>query len=220
LRGHGRPKRETQVALPTRNAEKTRAAILDAARLLFAEQELSEVSIRDIADAAGVSHGLVQQYFGTREQMIAAIIAHEIERFSDEMLPTPTGTTVEDFQVLHERLKAGERSFRQYALLILRAELAGIEPEKMLDPAARTPALQLADAIADIQSRTATGRPPMDPKLVSAYINASIFAFGAMSPWLMTAVGLVPEDYEARLDEIVDISVRLIALACGIPLDS
>ncbi len=37
------------------------------------------MSYRDIAKAAGVSHGLVQQYFGTRQHMIAAIIQNEIE---------------------------------------------------------------------------------------------------------------------------------------------
>ena len=50
---------------------------------------------------------------------------------------------------------------------------------------------------------------------MSAYVNASLFAFGAMSPWLMAAVGLDSEDFELRLDEIADISVRLIALATG-----
>jgi len=31
--------------------------------------------------------------------------------------------------------------------------------------------------------------------IASAYVNASLFAFGAMSPWLIAAVGLDPEDF-------------------------
>ena len=76
--------------------------------------------------------------------------------------------------------------------------------------------MQLTESIRRLQSRSRGKHPPLDPALVSAYVNASLFAFGAMSPWLMAAVGLDPEDFENRLDEIADISVRLIALATGI----
>ena len=41
-----------------------------------------------------------------------------------------------------------------------------------------------------------------------------------MAPWLMTAVGLEPRDYETRFDEIIDISVRLIAVSVGAPTGS
>ena len=124
------------------------------------------MSIRDIAQAAGVSHGPVQHHFGTRE------------------------------------------------------ELAGAEPERLLDPAVPTPAMLLAASIRDLQARTAPAPGGLDPDLVSAYVNASLFAFATMAPWLMTAVGLEPRDYEARLDEIIDISVRLIALSVGAPTES
>ena len=66
----------------TRDAERTRAAILEAARRLFAERDISAVSIRDIAQAAGVSHGLVQHHFGTRERLVAAIVQDEIDEFA------------------------------------------------------------------------------------------------------------------------------------------
>ena len=78
-----------------------------------------------------------------------------------------------------------------------------------------TPALLLATSIRDLQARSEPGPGTPDPALVSAYINASLFAFEVMAPWLMTSVGLEPRDYEVRLDEIVDLSVRLIAVAAG-----
>ena len=117
-------------------------------------------------------------------------------------------------------LKAGMTRFRDYALLITRAELAGAEPERLLDPAVPTPAMLLAASIRELQARTAPAAGGLDPDLVSAYVNASLFAFATMAPWLMTAVGLEPRDYETRLDEIIDISVRLIALSVGAPTGS
>jgi len=64
-----------------RDSEKTQARIIRAARRLFAERDIASVGIRDIASAAGVSHGLVQRHCGTREQMIAEIVRQEVERF-------------------------------------------------------------------------------------------------------------------------------------------
>ena len=204
----------------TRNAERTKAAIIGAARLLFAERDFSAVSIRDIAQAAGVSHGLVQHHFGTREELVAAVIRSEIDGFAATPRALPAGATAADLEPLREELRAGMTRFRDYALLITRAELAGAEPERLLDPAVPTPAMLLAASIRELQARTAAPPGGLDPDLVSAYVNASLFAFATMAPWLMTAVGLEPRDYEARLDEIIDISVRLIALSVGAPTGS
>lgn len=196
-----------------RNAEKTKLAIIKAARQLFAERDISAVSIRDIAKAAGVSHGLVRQYFGTRERMIFAIIQNEIKEFGKHIPPIEAGHMDLTLKDIRDLLQTGMARFHDYAVLIMRAELAGVAPEKMLDPAVPTPAMALAAAILALKAKSPKTSGKMDPRLVSAYINASLFAFAAMSPWLMTSVGLKPGDFQARSDEIADISMRLIALA-------
>lgn len=198
-----------------RNAQATRAAILEAARHLFAEHDISAVSIRDIANAAGVSHGLVQQYFGTRERMVAAIIQSEIEEVGKRLAPMKPGGVDEMMAAFRGDIKTGMERFRDYAVLITRAQLTGVKPETMLDPKMPTPAMSLAAAIRDLQARSPKGPKRMDPALVSAYINAALFAFETISPWLMASVGLKPEEYRARLDDIADISVQLVALAAG-----
>ena len=43
------------------------AAIVAAARAQFAERGFSDATLRGIADAAGVSVGLVQHHFGTKD---------------------------------------------------------------------------------------------------------------------------------------------------------
>jgi AcrR family transcriptional regulator len=199
----------------SRDAEQAKAAILKAARRLFAERDYAAVSIRDIAAAAGVSHGLLQHHFGTRQQLVAAVIVSEIAEFAATPRTLPDGAA-DDFERLRAELSAGMTRFRDYALLILRAELAGAEPEKLLDPHAQTPAKMLASSIRRLQAGTAHRPGALDPDLVAAYVMAGFFSFQAMAPWLMASVGLEPRDYEARLDEIVDISVRLVALASGV----
>lgn len=198
-----------------RNAERSKAAIIAAARHLFAERGIATVSIRDIAKAARVSHGLVQQYFGTRKRLIAAIIRSEIEAFHKQAPPPEAIKADGMLDAIRERLRTGMPAFSHYALLIARAELAGFKPEEWLDHAVPTPAMVLAETIRDLQSKAPPGADRLDPRLVSAYVNASLFAFAVMSPWLMAVVGLKPEDYETRVHEIAEISMRLIALASG-----
>lgn len=203
------------MAAPRGNSDETKARILTAARRLFADEGIASVSIRDIASAAGVSHGLVQKYFGTRKQMISEIIRAEIES-SNIAISTMRSKAVGDLSQVRQFFAEGMPGFTDYARVIARAELGGFEPEKLLDPTADTPTAQLAGWIADRQ--TGKAGPPgnrMDPMLVSAYVAASSFAFAVMPRWIMASVGFDPEDYESRRTQIEDLSIQLIALAIG-----
>src|SRR3954463_11245549 len=51
-----------------------REQILDAANALFAARAYDEVSIEDIAGAAGVTRGLVHHYFGGRKDVYLALL--------------------------------------------------------------------------------------------------------------------------------------------------
>ncbi|MEH3139850.1 MAG: helix-turn-helix domain containing protein [Mycobacterium kyogaense] len=50
--------------------------IRDAALELFSKRGASSVTLRDVADTAGVSVGLVQHYFGSKDRLIEAIDGH------------------------------------------------------------------------------------------------------------------------------------------------
>ena len=51
-------------------------AVISAATRLFSEKSPSRVSIRDIAAAAGVNHGLIHRHFGSKSNLISAVIAN------------------------------------------------------------------------------------------------------------------------------------------------
>src|ERR1700730_11692358 len=54
--------------------EEVAAAILAAATDLFAERGPAATSIRDIAARSKVNHGLVFRHFGTKEQLVGAVL--------------------------------------------------------------------------------------------------------------------------------------------------
>ncbi|MCG7609024.1 TetR/AcrR family transcriptional regulator [Mycobacterium sp. CnD-18-1] len=65
-----------------------RARIRDAALRLFGEQGFDRATIRGIADAAGVSSGLVRHHFGSKEALreeCDEYLAKAIDRLNDEV---------------------------------------------------------------------------------------------------------------------------------------
>ncbi len=61
------------------------AAILDSAAQIFAERGPTAASIRDIAAQAGVNHGLVHRHFGSKEQLVAAVLDHQANQLAQLM---------------------------------------------------------------------------------------------------------------------------------------
>lgn len=62
-----------------RTPDEARTHILDAADAVFRDHLPDAVGLREIAVAAGVSHGLVTHYFATYENLIGAVIARRLD---------------------------------------------------------------------------------------------------------------------------------------------
>src|SRR6476619_4266442 len=62
-----------------------REQILDAANVLFAERAYDEVSVEDIASAAGVTRGLVHHYFGGRKDVYIGLLERIGAQREDEI---------------------------------------------------------------------------------------------------------------------------------------
>jgi AcrR family transcriptional regulator len=67
-----------------------RDQILDAANALFAERAYDEVSVGDIANAAGVTRGLVHHYFGGRKEVYIGLLERLGAQREDQLRP-PVG---------------------------------------------------------------------------------------------------------------------------------
>ena len=67
-----------------------RDQILDAGNALFAERDYDGVSIEDIANAAGITRGLVHHYFGGRKDVYLALL-ERLDAVRAESLRHPEG---------------------------------------------------------------------------------------------------------------------------------
>src|SRR3954468_5693168 len=72
-----------------------RDEILDAANALFAERPYDEVSIGDIASAAGVTRGLVHHYFGGRSDVYIGLL-ERLGAQREEHLRPPVGRSARE----------------------------------------------------------------------------------------------------------------------------
>ncbi len=83
----------TASGVPTLADDKRQATvtrILRSARLFLAEHGL-DVTVEEIAEAAGVSRRTLFRYFPTRDQLVAAAIGAGLERYG-QLLPAYHGT--------------------------------------------------------------------------------------------------------------------------------
>jgi AcrR family transcriptional regulator len=201
---------------PRGDSELTKAEILAAARRLFAERGILAVSVRDVAKEAGVTHGLVHHYFGTKEQLTTEVIKSEVALGAGVLVTNPIDASSDSVEVVRRVLRYFLTEKTHSALLIARAELAGLEPERML-PAGVPSTLELmAKRFGELQAQTNPEGPHLDPALISVCVGAAVFGLITMHPWLMASTGLRPEDYEVRLDASVEIGVAFISVVIGV----
>jgi AcrR family transcriptional regulator len=60
-----------------RDADSSRAAILLAARFMFARHAYSDITLKAVAEEAGVSAPLIVKYFGSKEQLFSRVLSFE-----------------------------------------------------------------------------------------------------------------------------------------------
>lgn len=80
VRGDTKPKRIR------RTPEAARAHILESARVLLAEHGPDAIGLKEIAQQAGISHALINHYFGSYEALVDEVIWTEVRTFRDRIL--------------------------------------------------------------------------------------------------------------------------------------
>jgi AcrR family transcriptional regulator len=109
--------------------KRTEAAILDAARALFAETGYERATIRAVAGAAGVDPALVMQHFGSKEGLFAAAA-----RWSDDAQTVMTASREQvPAAALHDMIEKFEGAGdREAAVALMRSCLTHPEASRIM----------------------------------------------------------------------------------------
>jgi TetR/AcrR family transcriptional regulator, repressor for neighboring sulfatase len=194
---------------PRGDSAVTRQAILAAARELFAAHGVDGVSVRQVAAKAGVNHALVHRYFGAKDDMVAAILLAEGKRMSALGRPeADAGTSLAALrEVLFHALSDGRTSL----LLMLRAEIDGMTPERMLEGEPLRPLVVLQAWLAE---RAPEGSR-LDTQALTMVVGAAMMGLASCQPMLAAGAGAAGEDEDELLRRCVDILVGVAAAAIG-----
>jgi AcrR family transcriptional regulator len=167
-------------------------AIVGAARALFVERGPDAVSLRDVARRAGVNHGLIHHYIGTREDLLRLVFASSSQQARREV--DGAEGPVEALRAL--RRAAGNSD--DYSRLLAWALLEGRDPAEFHG---RSPAL---DAI------VRTGEDSRELRLALATAMVQTLGWKLFGSYALSAAGLDGEDLddvrreaEALVDKLV-----------------
>jgi len=81
-----------------------RARLRDAALRLFAERGVAGASVRDIAEAAGVTAGLITHYFGSKDGLKAELDELMVRVFTEPLTMPREGSPPERLKIVSEAL--------------------------------------------------------------------------------------------------------------------
>ena len=196
---------------PGADADRTKAALLDAALAAFAERGFDGASIREITGSVGVGHNLVRHYFGSKEDLWRAAVRHGLEPAAQRIIETLDPTSDRDLrrtlraglELLMEEAAANPQAFRLFLAEALRG---GPRFDQIYD--------DLLEPISEalIEYARATGEIPATTDLRVL----GVFVFGAVfSPFtfegLASRVGFTPprrgEPLDAQVDQLIEMIV-------------
>jgi AcrR family transcriptional regulator len=102
-----------------RGEQEVRDAVLEAASVLFAEKGPAATSLREIANAAGVNHGLIHRHFGSKQRLVRAVHDHLAQRLAatDPFRRATVSSALDAFHALEGN--------RTYWMVLTRAMLDG-----------------------------------------------------------------------------------------------
>jgi AcrR family transcriptional regulator len=172
------------------SADDVRSLLVSALVELLKTRSIEAISVRDVAAAAGVNHGLVHRYFGSKAGLVDAaveLLSAEIHRGRPDRAAMSAAT----FTYL--------RAHPELARLVARACLDG--PHELLAKAA-PPRARLDAIVSPIRKKI----PGVDPYIVNALASAMMLGWFVFKPLLQRGFGLPPDadDQVARLCETLD----------------
>ena len=192
-----------RAAKPQLRTAERRTAILEAATAVFGARGYNSGSLVEIAELVGMTHAGILHHFGSKEQLLLAVLAHrdeaDLERLDDHA--SPVGAAFLD-HLVHTAEYGAERAGVIKTYTVLSAEsVTGNHPAQEF----------FRDRFSGLRSRVASdlgiavGVDPDDPRVVTAASAIVAVTDGLQVQWLLDPVHVdMPTTVKLVIDAIVD----------------
>lgn len=164
-----------------------RAALIAAGTELFAELGPDAVSLRAVAQHAGVNYGLVHRHFGTKEALLKAVTEPQLAGLKADLAALAPGPP----EVVLAQALAAVQKRDAYWRLLARAMLAGQDPHAVQSEFPAADWLLGWLSTPDGRSRLVDG---VDPRQVLALMMATGLGWMVFEPFLRAVSGLDGRD--------------------------
>lgn len=165
--------------------------MLDAAEELFAQYGFDGVSVRDIAEVAGVSHALVHRYLGNKEEIYRAVLKR-----NEDVILAAAGDNPDLIDSVRMMYREGLTHHQRYLRLVAQSALQGIPFESSIVRFSATERL-VRLARHQVEAAGPQRRESLDPRLVIAAVVSLYLGWAATGAWLVKATGLDDMDGES-----------------------
>jgi AcrR family transcriptional regulator len=105
--------------------------LFEATRELLAEQPATELTVRQIAARAGVQHTLIRRHFGSRDALLAFVVAETLSQFAAAVDAAPDLTTAVDTGL--EQFRTNRALTSGMAVLVVGQGLGELERYPLAD---------------------------------------------------------------------------------------
>jgi TetR/AcrR family transcriptional regulator, repressor for neighboring sulfatase len=173
-------------------------ALVEAARALFAERGPDAVSLRDVARRAGVNHGLIRHYIGSRDDLLRLVFAVSTERARRQVEGAHDATDA------LRALRGLAASSTDYSRLLAWALLEGHDPAQFHG---RSSALDTVVKVSGDDSR--------ELRVALAMAMVQTLGWKLFGDYALSAVGLDDEDPDAVRRDAEALVDRLVTDAAG-----
>lgn len=181
--------------------EETTKRILDAAEQLYSVRNPRDVTVREIAEKAGVTHALVHQYIGTKDDLIDAVVNRAAPNRRQMMRELP------DYDAVVPVLFRDVLARPVHSRAMVRSAMDGVGYAS-LDERVQTGRMMIAlarDAIAGGEGRV-RACSDMDPRVASAAITALAYGWVATHEWLRVVFDLEQMDDDELVEHLAAIA--------------
>jgi len=187
---------------PTRGTrEETTTRILDAAEELFASRNPGDVTVREIAEHAGVTHALVHQYVGSKDDLFNAVVQRNAPDRQAVI------REVAEFRAVLDRLFPDVLDRRLHSLTMIRSAMDGVEYTSLQERITTGQMLvQLARESAASGSHRQPAPPEMDARVVVAAVIALGYGWVGLESWLLQICDLQDADPAEVRRQLVEIA--------------
>lgn len=192
----------------TQSEGTTADAILLAAGELFTTRGPSQVSLREVAERAGVNYGLIHHYFGTKEALLSELMRHF----------TSYGTTFITDDAIESTAQLFDADSGNFAEMLAWSVLDGASPHNVFGDTSSV--ARFTEVIEQHWQREGArlDEAPFDSRLVAGFVILNILVWDFYAPYIRVLASLEDRDLPDLHDDVRSLLQHLVgALAPATP---